>query len=96
MTGGCGAAANAGPTTVAAALAAQDRRGGGGMMGGGGDDYGGGESLGSGTRRLNDTFLMDLYTGPWWEVLDDGAWGTSLVWMKQVRGIGGGVVGGGE
>ncbi|WIA13348.1 hypothetical protein OEZ85_006930 [Tetradesmus obliquus] len=35
-------------------------------------------------KRLTDTYVLDMYTGPAWEQLDDGAWGNNLVWLKQM------------
>jgi hypothetical protein len=35
-------------------------------------------------KRLTDTYVLDMYTGPAWEQLDDGAWGNNIVWLKQV------------
>jgi hypothetical protein len=35
-------------------------------------------------KRLTDTYVLDMYTGPAWEQLDDGSWGNNLVWLKQV------------
>jgi hypothetical protein len=39
-------------------------------------------------KRLTDTYVLDMYTGPAWEQLDDGAWGNNLVWLKQVGLLG--------
>ncbi|KAF6250631.1 hypothetical protein COO60DRAFT_1681080 [Scenedesmus sp. NREL 46B-D3] len=36
------------------------------------------------SKRLTDTYVLDMYTGPAWEQLDDGAWGSNIVWLKQM------------
>jgi hypothetical protein len=79
ITGGCAAAPAAPAAGGAGSLAASGIPGldaaaaaaaaaGGGMVG----------------KRLTDTYVLDMYTGPAWEQLDDGAWGNNLVWLKQV------------
>jgi hypothetical protein len=78
VTGGSGAAA-AGGGGAAAATAARSAATTAREPGAGG----GGGSAGAGAqRRLTDTFVLDLFTGPRWERLDDGAWGGGPLWLK--------------
>lgn len=77
VTGGSGNAAAAPEASssgaaAAAAAAAVTARGAAGVAGG--------------PRRLTDTYVLDLFTGPKWELMDDGAWGSSLMWLKPVSG----------
>lgn len=71
------AAVATGSTLTAASLAAL-----GGAAATAAAGAGGGGAAG---RRLNDTHVLDMFTGPAWEQLDDGAWANNLMWLKQVR-----------
>lgn len=41
-------------------------------------------AAGAAGKRLTDTYVLDMFTGPTWEQLDDGAWSSQVVWLKQV------------
>eukprot|EP00878_Enallax_costatus_P041461 GHUV01048247.1.p1 GENE.GHUV01048247.1~~GHUV01048247.1.p1 ORF type:complete len:624 (+),score=179.30 GHUV01048247.1:665-2536(+) len=75
VAGGCGeaAAAPAG-SNLTAGLAA---------LGGAAATATGGAAGGAG-RRLNDTHVLGMFTGPAWEQLDDGSWCNNLMWLKQM------------
>lgn len=48
----------------------------------------GGSSAGGsavGPKQLTDTYVIDLFTGPVWECLDEGSWSNNVLWLKQVR-----------
>lgn len=34
-------------------------------------------------KRLTDTFVLDMYSGPCWEQLHDGS-SVNAMWLKQV------------
>jgi hypothetical protein len=81
VAGGCGggvvaASAAVGRSAAGAAAAAE-----GGAAGRGGGGGGGG---GAAPRLLTDCHVLDLFTGPRWEVLDDGAGHTNPMWLKPV------------
>lgn len=38
---------------------------------------------GAANEYLTDTHVLDLFTGPTWECLDEGAWGNNMLWLKQ-------------
>jgi hypothetical protein len=84
VMGGCGMGPAEGTTAAAAGRvtgAAVSENGG---VGAGTDALAAVGGAGGGTRRLMDVYLLDLYTGPWWECLDDGAAGGGILWLKQV------------
>lgn len=41
-----------------------------------------GGSGAGGIRRLTDSHVLDMYNGPKWEMLDAGAWGNNMMWLK--------------
>lgn len=89
ISGGCGGAAAAGASATksaaaaaAAAGAAPPANGSSSAAAAGAD--GSSSSGSSAARRLCDTFILDLFNGPAWEQLSDGA-GLGAMWLKQVR-----------
>eukprot|EP00879_Flechtneria_rotunda_P025407 GHRR01026999.1.p1 GENE.GHRR01026999.1~~GHRR01026999.1.p1 ORF type:complete len:354 (+),score=123.29 GHRR01026999.1:930-1991(+) len=72
VTGGCAEALPSTGMTMNGALATA---GGNGTVG----------AVGAGAgKRMSDTYVLDMYNGPAWEQLDDGAWGNSILWLKQM------------
>ena len=91
VMGGCGMGAAEAAATVAGGRGAGAAVSGDGGAGVGADGVAAAAAAGGtsgGTRRLMDVYLLDLYTGPWWECLDDGAAGGGILWLKQVSCLG--------
>jgi len=91
ITGGSGSSSGGGGALAVGASAATGvtaAAGSGAAASGAGNGAAGAAAAGSvllgPPKRLTDTFVLDLFTGPKWELLDDGAWGSSLLWLKPV------------
>ncbi|GBF88822.1 hypothetical protein Rsub_01723 [Raphidocelis subcapitata] len=93
--GGAGGGGGGGEPAAGPAAGPAARGGGGGAgAGGGGGAAAGAAAVAAAAasasaaaaagvpRRLTDAWVLDLFTGPRWEVLDDGAWGAGLRWLK--------------
>ncbi|KAI8462642.1 MAG: hypothetical protein J3K34DRAFT_499216 [Monoraphidium minutum] len=78
IAGGSGAAGAAGGAAGSPPAGA----GAGAAPAGAAASAGGGGGGGGGPRRLTDAHILDLFTGPRWELLDAGTWGSSLLWLK--------------